>query len=181
MIKKVLKFGVISGLIVSTIMAVSMFIYSRSDSGHGSGGMIIGYASMLLAFSFIFVGIKQFRDKNNGGVITFGKAWVIGLLIAFVASTFYVVTWMIEYYNFMPDFMDKYAESMIKHAQEAGASADEMSKQMADIQWMKDVYKNPLGVMAFTYFEILPPGIVVSLICALILKRKVKKETAVIA
>jgi hypothetical protein len=181
MIKNVLKFGTISGLIVSTIMAVSMFIYSRSDSGHGSGGMVIGYASMLLAFSFIFVGIKQFRDKNNGGVITFGKAWAIGLLIAFIASTFYVVTWLIEFYNFMPDFMDKYAASMIKQAQDSGASGAELDAKMAEIQQMKDVYKTPIGVIAFTYVEVLPVGILVSLICALILKRKVKKETVVTA
>jgi len=58
--------------------------------------MLVGYAAMLLAFSLVYVGVKSYRDRENGGVICFGKAFQVGLLISLVASTIYVITWMID-------------------------------------------------------------------------------------
>ena len=61
---------------------------------------------MLVAFSLIFVGIKKYRDQHGEGYISFGKGFKIGLLITLIASTIYVITWLIDYYYFMPDFME---------------------------------------------------------------------------
>ncbi len=60
--------------------------------------MLIGYASMLIAFSLVYVGIRNYRNKYNGGVISFGKAFKIGILIVLIASTLYVIAWMIDYF-----------------------------------------------------------------------------------
>lgn len=63
--KNVIVFGLIAGLIVSVLMVLSMArCYSDPSLEHS---MLIGYASMVLAFSFIFVGIKNYRDKYNDG------------------------------------------------------------------------------------------------------------------
>ena len=43
---------------------------------------------------------------------------------------------------------------------------------MAQINGMKDMYKSPLFVVLFTYAEVLPVAIAISLITALILKRR---------
>lgn len=37
---------------------------------------------MIASLSFIFFGIKHYRDKVNNGAVSFGKALVIGLLIS---------------------------------------------------------------------------------------------------
>ena len=95
--------GLISGLIVSSLMAIS--IVRCYNGANYEGSMLIGYASMLAAFSLIFVGIKNYRDKYNNGIISFGKAFKIGLFIALIASTMYVITWLICYYFFIPDFL----------------------------------------------------------------------------
>ncbi|WP_118975038.1 DUF4199 domain-containing protein [Taibaiella koreensis] len=161
--------GSIAGLIVAAIMAISMMVYHNNPDMEGS--MLLGYAGMLLAFSLIFVGVKQLRDKHYGGLISFGKAFKAGLFIALIASTIYVLAWLIIYYGFMPDYMDRYCDHMIRKAQQNGNAA-ELKKQMDEMAFYKEYYKNPLFVILFTYAEILPVGIVVSLICALLLKRK---------
>jgi hypothetical protein len=129
--------------------------------------MLIGYLSMLIAFSLIFVAVKTYRDKQNGGVISFGSALKMGLLIALIASTMYVISWALVYNLYLPDFMDKYVESMIKQAK-----PEELQAVTKQAQEYKNMYKNPLMFTFMTYMEILPVGLIVSLITALILKRK---------
>ena len=168
--KNILIFGLISGTIVSVFMGVSMVLCYNKNSY--SGNMVLGYTMMLLAFAFVFVGIKNYRDKFNGGLISFGEAFKVGSLIALVASTMYVITWLIVYYNFIPDFMDKYSAHIINDAKAAKVSQADLDKQIAQMDSMKRIYKNPFGVILFTYLEILPLGLIVALISSLILKKK---------
>jgi len=172
--KLVFVYGIIAGLIVTGMMAFSTGYYCAK--GDFEGGMIYGYSAMIIAFSMIFVGIKSFRDKHNGGTISFKKAFKIGLFISLIASTIYVIGWLINYYCFIPDFMDKYAAAMIAKAKASDISASELAKKTADMAQMKEWYKNPLFVILMTYVEILPVALIVTLISALILKRTTPKQ-----
>ncbi|MEO6523272.1 MAG: DUF4199 domain-containing protein [Mucilaginibacter sp.] len=177
--RTVLVFGLISGLIVSVWMVASMAWFHYVENCQGS--MVLGYAGMLLAFSFVFVGVKSYRDKHNGGVISFGKAFQMGLYISLIASTLYVISWLVDYYVFIPDFMDKYGAQMLKQAQSSGASAAELSKKAAEVASMKAMYKSPIMVVLYTYMEPFPVGLIVSLVTALVLKRKATGGAAVMA
>jgi len=170
--KIVIVCGAIAGLIVATVMFISMSIYNKT--GNIEHGMLVGYGSMIIAFSLIFVGIKTYRDKHNAGAISFGKAFKVGLLITLVASTIYVVAWLIDYYYFIPDFMEKYSEATINQLKADGASAEKIASETKQMAWFTENYKNPLFVALFTYVEIVPVGLLVTLIASLILKRKVK-------
>jgi len=168
--KNVFVFGLISGLIVTAFMVfASIKCYV---SGTFKDSEVYGYTGMLVAFSFIFVGIKNYRDKYNNGIISFGKAFRIGLFIALIASTFYVLVWVVEYYVFFPDWLTKYCTHVINDAKASGVSQLELDKKTAQMNWFKEAYKNPLFVVLLTYMEILPIGVVISLISALFLKRK---------
>lgn len=176
--KVVLVFGFISGIISSVLMAIGMLVYS-SKEGCSDYGMVIGFASMLLAFSLIFVAIKTFRDKHNNGIVSFGKAFLIGLYISLITSTMYVCSWAVLYNTTMPDFMDKYVASAIEKAKSSGKSEKTIAYEIAKLENAQKNYHNPIYFAAYTYMEILPVGILVSLICAGILKRKSKKEDPV--
>jgi amino acid transporter len=171
--KNVLVFGTIAGVLVSTFMFFSMLTMRNNPNFEGS--MLVGYASMLVAFSLIFVAIKNYRDKYNNGLVTFGKAFQIGLYIALIASTCYVITWAFEYHFMMPDFMEAYSQHLVEQLIKDGATDQEITKQTTMIAENAEMYKNPLFFALFTYMEILPVGLVVSLISALILKRKEHK------
>jgi hypothetical protein len=169
--------GIIGGIITAGMFLVTMGLYHKN--GDFEGGMWFGYASMLLAFSLIFVAIIRYRDKYSNGIITFGKAFRIGLYITLIASSIYVATWLVDYYMFIPDFAEKYATAAIDKLKATGASAAEIAKQTKEMDSFKELYKNPVMVILFTYLEILPVGLLLSLVAALILKRKVKPDVEI--
>ena len=175
--KNIIVGGLISGLILAAFMVVVTAICYKNEDFESS--MVLGYASMILAFSMIFVGIKNYRDRFNNGFVTFGKAFTIGLYITLIASTIYVIVWLIDYYLFIPDFLDKYSAHVLKEAKTAGASPVEMNEKVAEMSGYKEMYKNPLLVILLTYTEVLPVGLVVSIISALILKRKSNQQITV--
>ncbi len=173
--RTIFTFGTIVGLVIGVFI---VFITWLEGNSHHVGNYIIGYSAQVIAFAFIFVGVKNFRDKYNEGVISFGKAFKIGLGIAAIGATFYVLIWLVDFYGFNPDFMDKYAAHMVKEVQDSGVTGATLEKKMAQINGMKEMYKSPLFVVLFTYAEVLPVAVAISLITALILKRRQPKPVA---
>jgi len=159
----ILKNGIIAGTIVSVFMAC-MTLYMKANPDY-EPSMYMGFISMFLAFAFVIIGIKQQRD-SNGGIISFGKAFITGLLISLIASAMYIVVWLIIYYNFFPNFMEQYGDMVLKNTK-----PEEKWEKVAEISQMKEWYKSPIMIILLTLMEILPIGIVISLIAALILKK----------
>ena len=170
-------YGLLAGLFVTVIMDIGMAKIYDTDS---EGSMVFGYTTMLVAFSLIFVNIKAYRDKN-GGFISFGRAFRIGLSISLIASTMYVIGWMIEYYVFFPDFYDKCEIHQVAKLKAAGAPLNQIQAKAQSYEQIKQMTRNPVAHALMTYVEILPVGLLVSLIAALILKRKQGGEKAILA
>ncbi|HEV7350388.1 DUF4199 domain-containing protein [Telluribacter sp.] len=167
------------GLVLGTILAAQMvymvsLVYSNPDF---VGNDLVGYAAMIIVFSLSFFGIRNYRDKQPGGTISFGRAFKMGALIALIGSTMYVVTWLFYYYLFVPDFMDKYTLHVLTTATEEGATAAELAAKQSEMDQYKELYKSPLMVILMTYAEVLPVGLVVALISALFLKKKPNLQT----
>lgn len=163
-------------MIISAFMGTSMAIMAcgSGDADGGLGSMVIGFSAMAVAFSFIFVGIKNYRDKQNAGVITFGKAFLLGFMISLIASTLYVLTWAVEFHFFMPDFIDKYSAMQVKQLHESGMTGATLEAAVKDIESTNYSYKhNPFFFAMYTYMEILPVGIIITLISSLILRRRI--------
>ena len=173
--KNIIIYGLIAGIVVSSLMLVNVNYISHGEgSVDYNTSLLIGYASMLIAFSIVFVGIRNYRDKYNGGVISFGKAFKIGLLMTLIVSTMYVVAWLIDYFFFMPNFMEKYSAHMLDKLKTSGASQMEIDKQTKEMAHFAVMYKNPFFNAMITYMEILPVGLIATLISSLILKRKAR-------
>ncbi len=171
--KNIIVYGLIAGAIVSVLMLSSVNYLSHCEGNVDyDTSMLIGYASMIIAFSLVFVGIRNYRDKYNEGVISFGKAFKIGILIVLIASTVYVVAWLIDFFFFIPDFMKKYAAHMLDELKASGASPEEIDKQTKEMAYFGRMYQNPFFNAMMTYTEILPVGLIVTLISSLILKTK---------
>jgi flagellar biosynthesis protein FliQ len=175
--KNIIIYGLIAGIVVSILMLSTVNYISHCEGNVDYGtSMLIGYASMLIAFSLVFVGIRNYRDKYNGGVISFGKAFKTGIMIVLIASTIYVVAWLIDYYFFIPDFAEKYSAHTLDELKASGASQIKIDKETKEMANFVKMFKNPFFNAMMTYAEILPVGLIVTLISSLILKRKTAKN-----
>src|SRR5690606_32323500 len=87
--KIVLTYGLIAGVIVSSMLVITQPLF-RNGTLNIDNGVYVGFGSMIIAMSLIFFAIKSYRDQHLQGVITFGKAFKVGILIALIASLMYV-------------------------------------------------------------------------------------------
>ncbi|HZH69386.1 MAG TPA: DUF4199 domain-containing protein [Flavobacteriaceae bacterium] len=170
--KTVLIFGLIMGLIFATgtIYMSELLFYKNPEIKSND---LLGYVVMVIIYSLIFIGIRNYRNNQLNGVISFKKAFKTGALITLVASTLYVVISLVYFYKFAPDYMDKYTEYVLRHT-----PATELEAKAQSMEDFKTMYENPLFVVLFTFAEILPLGLIVTLISAFILKRKRINEIA---
>ena len=173
--KTVLTFGLISGLIISGLMSGSLLLADKIGSGHS---MALGYTIMVASFLLIYFGIRSYRDNTLGGRISFGRAFACGILITVITTVCYVAVWEVLYFNFMPHFMDSYFAGQIHKVQTSGLDAAATTAKVAAIQDSQQLYQNPLVNMAYTFMEPLPVGLIITLISAAVLRRKVPVENA---
>ena len=168
--RTVLIFGLISGLIASAMMFLTMPLMHRGTVSFDNG-YVIGYTSIFLSLVLVFFGIRSYREQN-GGTISFGRAFAVGILITLISCAFYVVSWEIIYFNFMPDFAEKYTAHLVAKKRAKGASDAEIAATMSQMKDIKAIYDNPLTNAAFTFIEPFPVGLVMTLVSAGILRRR---------
>ena len=172
----VIKYGLISGILISAMMMLSISLF-HDQIGFGAAGLLVGYTTMILAFLLIYFGVRSYRDTIGGGTVRFGRALAIGVLIAAVSSVCYVATWEVMYFKFMPDFMDKYSAHEVEKARASGATEAQIAARKAEMDKFAEEYKNPLYNAAYTFMEPLPVGLIIALVSAGLLSRRRKGDT----
>lgn len=162
----ILFYGVLAGVIVSVPMLWTFLTLAPGE--HPPLGMLAGYLIMLVALTAVFLGVKSYRDKVLGGAIRFLPALGVGLAISLVASVMYVLAWEIcmAYSNF--DFTEFYAGYLRDAAK--GGTPEQLSKAAAEAKEFAENYTKPLYRMPWTFIEIFPVGLLVSLITAAVLR-----------
>lgn len=169
--KIVLISGLVSGVILAAMTAVMMplCLNGTIDFSHAE---VFGYATMVLAFVMVFVGIRSYRENVGGGSITFGRAFLVGIAITLIASAIYVVAWEITYFGFLPDFGERYSAYLIEKMVKEGASGAAVAAKQKEMAQFRELYKNPLYNSAVTFMEVFPVGLIVTIVSAAILRKK---------
>ncbi len=167
--KTVLTFGLISGAIMGAMMLITFPFIDRIGFDKAE---IIGYTTMLVAFLMVFFGIRSYRENVGEGKITFGKAFVVGILITVIACACYVVVWEIIHFYLVPDFVDKFVQHLTDKVRASGASQQVIDAEIQKMQSFKSMFENPLINVAITFVEPFPIGLIITLISSAILKRK---------
>lgn len=173
--RTILTWGLISGAVLGGLMLLSVPLANRVGFERAE---ILGYTTMVLAALMIFFGVRSYRENVGGGTLTFGKGFQVGVGIALVAAICYVVVWMILYSTVFPDFYADFANHMLDKAKADGASAERLTEVTAQADQIRKIAGNPLLVVAMTFAENFPLGLVAALLSAGILRRKAKPAQA---
>lgn len=166
MTRYALIYGVIAGAIAAAVLTIGI----ASGTSNHTTSLWFGYLVMLVALSLIFVGTKRYRDTQCGGVIRFGRAFLLGLAIAAVAGLVYALVWETYLQVSGYDFMADYTKSILSSMQVEGATQAAIDAKAAEMNAMAESYKNPLFRIPLTFIEIFPVGLLVALISAALLR-----------
>ncbi len=143
-------YGFLTGLIVFTlhlVLGIKNLDHSTNE--------ILGYVSIILSLSFIFFGIKHYRDHVNNGVLSIGKAITIGVLISLLAGIGIAIADFIYTKFIDPSFFGNYEQMLIDKGKE-----DEIIKMTSTTAAL------------FMLVLVTVIGFIISLISGLILQQK---------
>jgi hypothetical protein len=169
--KVVYTYGLISGTIVALLMWATIPLWNGKLIS-SDYGMLVGYTTQVIALSLVFFGVKSYRDNHAGGIITFGQGVRIGLLISLITVVMYGLAWEVTYNFWMTDFDTLMLNSYREKMQTSGATQAEIAEKMKSMEEFFVMYKNPLIRFGTTLMEIVPIGLIITLLSATLLRRK---------
>lgn len=171
----ILIYGAITGLIV----ICSMIVGIAMSGGEGLGtSMAVGFLIMFLAFTLIYFGIRKYRDREQGGVISFKSGFLMGLGMAAMAGVMYVLVWEVYLAATGHQFIHDYTASYIADKESSGLSSEALVELKAKMAKMVEDYAKPIYRMAVTFSEIFPVGLLFALVSAFILRHPKGKASA---
>jgi Protein of unknown function (DUF4199) len=169
--KIVLIYGLIAGAIVSVMLLITMPMY-KNGTLNFDNGELFGYSTMVIALSLVFFGTKSYRDRHLNGIISFGKAVKVGLLISGLASLMYALSWEVSYSQIGEEFTKKMTEHYFEKMKLDGKTDAEIAEERVFFAKFAEMYKNPIIRFTVTVMEIFWVGVVITLLSAGLLRKK---------
>ena len=166
--KTIIKYTLYATALMALLFAFDNVIFSEADD---SGREIYGYLSILISLSFIFFGVKAYRNVECQGKISFFKGFGVGLLISLLPAILFGAYNVVYMLYIEPDFAENYYQSAVAQMR-IDYSGAELAAQLAEMDANKEMFMSPVFnffLMTITVFLI---GIVVSVISAIALRKK---------
>ncbi len=164
----IIRYGVYSAITICALALTGWFLGKNLDY---SIQEVIGYTGMVVSLLFVFFGIKHFRDKENNGIVSFGKAVLIGILITLIAALAFGVLDIIYIKYINPDFMAEYYTHAVEEMRSSLPPA-EFEIKFKELEAQKEMFSNVFLNFLLMFITVLIIGFIISLISSLILQRK---------
>jgi hypothetical protein len=160
-----LKYGITAGLALS-VYTLLLFLMGLDKSS------ALGFVTYVILLSAMVLSVKEIRDNELNGYITFGNAWRKGMGIAFYSGIVYGMFMFIHltYIN------EGYIEDMLLQVEETYEELGMSSTQIEDSMKVIRIFYKPgflsIGALIGNLFM----GLLLSLIPALIFKKEAIEE-----
>ncbi|MCX7987128.1 MAG: DUF4199 domain-containing protein [Bacteroidales bacterium] len=160
MYSQVANYGLITGLI---LVAYTLLLYITGQLMNKG----LGYISLVILAACLYIFTKQYRDKINGGTLTYGQGFSVGVLTGIFAGILSAFFSLILYMYIDPSLVDKQLSIAEQDMLSRGMSEEqvEMAINMTK-KWMTPGMMFLSGILSMAFLSAL-----ISLITAAILKK----------
>lgn len=167
--KLIIKHGLYASLL---LIGINLIVWVISDGEPNySTGELIGYGSMIACMLFVFLGVREYRNVELNGEISFGKALGAGVLIALFPSLAFGMYDLIYILYLNPDFNDLYFEHYLNEMK-ASMTKEEFAVAKSEVESQKEFWSNPFMQFTVMFLTVFVIGFIMALLSSMILKTK---------
>lgn len=161
------KWGLITGMVYVIFSLIGNLLGLQEEGGFTAKALLSNTALFAASFFTIYLGIKETRDQNNQGFLTFGQGFRSGMGIALIAALIVFVFTLIYLYLIDPGMIDKVMEMTEESWDKQGMGEEQ--KEVARKYTM--MFMTPWAFSLIAIVSCLFWGLIKSLIGSAILKK----------
>jgi hypothetical protein len=134
---------------------------------------ILGYTTMVTSLSFVYFGIKHYKNHELNGEIDFKTAFIVGALISIFAAVGFGIMDAIYITKINPDFTAQYLAYEYNLLDiRTDLSLDEIELEKLALRKQSEAFGNPFIVFFIMTMMVFVIGVIISLLSALVLHKK---------
>ena len=166
--KIVLRQGLYGIIVMTVVSATTYLIFHHRENWDLQE--ILGYITIVLSLSFVYFGIRQWRDQYNGGQLSFGRGLAIGTLITLLPSVaFGFLSWL-EVSVIDPGFNDRYYANYVAQVKKA-TPPDKLAAALEKLAAEKEMFNSPFMQFFVMFLTVFIIGVIITVVSSLILRR----------
>lgn len=127
----------------------------------------ISWLMFLIPSVLTFLGIKEIRDKENGGYLSYGRCFKPGFLMVLISSIPYSLFIYVYYTIINPESLEAITLLQEQNLLDAGVSEDQIESMME----MTKLFMTPTVMTGSSLLMSIIIGLIIVLIVAAILKK----------
>ena len=164
----IIRYGLLGGLLICLLFLASWYLMPGLDF---TTQEVLGYASMVLALSIVYFGIRHFRDRENSGALSLGEGLRVGLGISLITALCFGLLDVLYVVWLEPDFMDTYYASVLADWEASLPEAEFLARKQ-EMEDQKAMFSSPWVSFLLMFLTVFLIGFIISLLSTFILKRK---------
>ncbi len=179
MIRMLLYYGGIGAGVLIGVNLLMLLVMGIPGPEAYATGEIVGYAAIVVALLVsIYPGVRDYRDKQGGGRISFGKAWLVGVVVTELPALAFAAYHLLYVKVIDPDFTQKYMDYQTESAR-ASMTAEDFQAFQATMEAQSALATNVALQSLVMYATVLAIGVGISFLLAFVMAflLKVKRET----
>jgi hypothetical protein len=162
-------YGLYAGLVLILISLISNLLNLVDlTNPRGFVSMLINMLNYAIMGIAMVLAVKNFRDNENGGVVSFGKGFGIGfttLLTIIVIS----VVWSYVYFSLIdPAMLETIKDISTEQMREQGLTEDQIEQAAS----FNSMFMSPLGISIMAGISLLFIGLIIDVVVAAVMKKE---------